>query len=545
MSLRRDIMYELKTQKLSSKTGMDRRSFLRSLALGSALTTMHADSFGMDRPGRSAEDTQSSRPNIILIYADDMGWADAGYQGLKNAGFYETPNIDRLAAEGMIFNRFYPAAANCAPSRACMLTGMYSPRHGVYLPQGYSRGGSISKMRWLTPTRDAPKEFFDDFEISVNNVAPKFESLAQMLKRAGYVSARFGKWHIGDDNQGFDVNSADGKPGFTTNKGGDEDRYYTDATVAERLTDSAIDFIKENQDNPFFLFLAHWEPHGPNVAREERIRYFAEKAGIYRQDHEFSISREYNKQEYAKLRLLSEDYDRAIYAAMIEQLDISTGRVLEALEAASLTDNTMVIFASDNGGVSRNTCNYPLRAGKGTFYEGGIRTPFAVRWPKVIAPGAQSDIPINGIDLMPTFAEMAGVAPPSSQPVDGHSIMPILRGEEEAFESERPMYFHFPLYLGGGGEDQVLPAYQGQPNYWRAVPSTTMIKGDYKLIYYYEYDQYELFNLAKDISEKHDLSETERERAEQMLAAMQAWIKETEAPVPSKPNPYFKGAKQS
>ncbi len=518
---------------------MGRRGFLGSLAMGSLLTAVNANSFGAPDPVRSSDRGKGSRPNIIIIYADDMGWADAGYQGFNNADFYETPNIDRLAAEGMTCNRFYPAAANCAPSRACMLTGMYTPRHGVYLPQGYSRGGSINNMRWLTPTQDAPPEFFDGFEVSVNNVNPKFESLAQMLKRAGYISARFGKWHIGDDNQGFDISSADGRPGFVTNIGGDEDRYYTDATVAERLTDSAIDFIADNQENPFFLFLSHWEPHSPNVAREERIRHFAEKAGIYQEDHDFTISRDYNRQEYEKLRRLSKDYDRAIYAAMIEQLDISTGRVLDALEEANLVENTLVIFTSDNGGTSRHTCNYPLKAGKGTFYEGGIRTPFVARWPEVIQPGSHSDIPINGIDLMPTFAEMASVAPPSSQPVDGLSIMPILRGEEETFDSERPMFFHFPLYLGGGDEDQVLPVHQGQANYWRAVPSTTMIRGNYKLIYYYEYDRYELFNLAEDISEQHDLAETESETAKEMLREMRAWVRDTQAPVPIWPNPHF------
>lgn len=525
----------------SAESAMDRRFFLRSLAVGPLLAAINPRSTGQPGPLQPTEGAGASPPNIIIVYADDMGWADAGYQGLNNADFYETPNIDRMAAEGMVFNRFYPSAANCAPSRASMLTGMYTPRHGVYLPQGYSRGGDISAMRWLTPTQNAPQEFFDGFDVSVNNVDPKFESLAEMLKRAGYVSARFGKWHIGDDNQGFDISSAEGTPGFVTNLNGDEDRYYTDATVAERLTDSAVDFISANREQPFFLFLSHWEPHSPNVAREERIRHFAEKAGIYQDDHDFTISREYNPREYDHLRRLSGEYDRAIYAAMIEQLDISTGRVLDALEEMQLAENTLVIFTSDNGGASRHTCNYPLRAGKGTFYEGGIRTPFVARWPKVIPPGTRSDTAINGVDLMPTFAEIAGVATPSSQPVDGHSILPILRGEEERFDSERPMYFHFPLYLGGGGEDQVLPIYQGEPNYWRAVPSTTMIKGDYKLIYYYEYDRYELFNLAEDISERHDLSETEHARAEAMLREMRAWIKETEAPVPVWPNPHFTG----
>lgn len=188
-------------------------------------------------------------PNIILILADDLGWMDVGYNGDT---FYETPNIDQLASDGMVFNRFYPSAANCAPSRASLLTGMYSPRHQVYVPQGLSRGGDVSKMRFKVPTQ-GQNATFNTIPVSINTVSPEFESLAEMLKKAGYVSARLGKWHIGDDNQGFDVLSAAGEIGVISNYGGNEKRHYDDDHVAERLTDAAIGFIEENRRPHFSL----------------------------------------------------------------------------------------------------------------------------------------------------------------------------------------------------------------------------------------------------------------------------------------------------
>jgi arylsulfatase A-like enzyme len=481
---------------------------------------------------------QNDKPNIILIYADDMGWADVNYLGFKNAGFYETPNIDRLAKEGMIFHRFYPSAANCAPSRASMITGTYSPRHHVYLPQGYSSGGAIEAMRWKTPTHDAPSSFLDAFKVNVNHVSPEFESFAEVLNKAGYATARLGKWHIGDDNQGFDLSSSEGTPNFITNIDGEEGRYYTDTTVARRLTDAAIDFMHENRNRPFFIYLAHWEPHGPLAAKEDRIAYYTKKLG------ELIGENEENKAHFEALREPLRLNDAATYAAMIEQLDISTGRVMDALEALQLEENTMIIFTSDNGAITSRSSNYPLRAGKGSFYEGGIRTPFAVRWPAVIKQGTESDLAINGIDLLPTFAEMASAPLPQSQPVDGLSILPILKGTDDQFDTNRALFFHFPLYLGGGkrsltAPDAQLPTLSGRNNFWRAVPSSIIIKGEHKLIYYYEYDSYELFNLKEDISEQYDISERRPELAKELFFELKEWVKNTQAPVPNIPNPLY------
>ena len=455
----------------------------------------------------ASERLPADKPNIVVIIADDLGWADVGYNG---ATFYETPHIDKLASQGMVFNRFYPSAANCAPSRASLLTGMYSPRHQVYIPQGLARGGEVSKMRFKVPTR-GQSSLFHTFPVSINTVSPEFESLAEVLKKRGYISARLGKWHIGDDNQGFDVLSANGEPGNITNFCGDEDRFYDDIHVAEKLTDAAVHFIEANQDKPFFLYLSHWEVHTALAARKERIEYYENKLKNWH-DKQFD----------------------PVYAAEVEQVDLSVGRIMEKLEALQLAENTVVLFTSDNGGLSSVTSNAPLRAGKGTFYEGGIRVPFCIRWPGVTEAGSQTDTPVTGVDFMPSFAEMAGAELPQNQPVDGDSFVPLLKGE--SFDGNRSLFFHFPLYLGGNEETGALPSLDGDENYWRAVPLTVIMEGEWKLIYYYEYDRYELFHLKDDISEQHDLAAMETGVAIRLLEKLQNWTREVRAPIPSELN---------
>ncbi len=442
--------------------------------------------------------------NFVIILADDMGYSDPGFMGNP---FYETPHLDQLAQQGMVFNRFYPSAANCAPTRASLLTGMYSPRHGVYLPQGLARGGATEKMRFKVPTHGEDSTFFT-FPISINHVDPDVVSLAELLKPAGYVSARLGKWHIGDDNQGFDLVSSAGVPGEITNKGGDEKRYYDDTTVARKLTDLALDFMEENQEQPFFLYLSHWEVHTSLAAAKNRVAYYRQKLAENSYDFEYD----------------------PVYAGEVEQIDLSVGRVMQKLDQLGLAENTVFIFTSDNGGLSDITDNAPLRAGKGTYYEGGIRVPMVIRWPQEVTAGTSTDVPVNGIDFMPTFAALARQEPPISQPLDGVSLVPLLQGQEL---QERDLYFHFPLYLGGGGKDKVMPSYQGDANYWRAVPSTTIISGNWKLIYYYEYDDYELYNLAEDIAEENNLAEKMPEKAQQMIEKIKQWTVSTEAPIPA------------
>jgi arylsulfatase A-like enzyme len=443
------------------------------------------------------------KPNIIIVLADDLGWADVGYNGNR---CLETPHLDQLAREGMVFSRFYPSAANCAPSRATLMTGMYSPRHHVYLPQGMARG-DVSHRRWMVPTQNMP-ETHNLFPVSNNSLDPRFESLAEMLKKAGYVSSRLGKWHMGDDNQGFDYSSSDGTLGLIANVGGTEDRFYDDTLVAQRLTDAAIEFITRYRNDPFFLYLSHWEVHSQMAGRKQAVAKFSDR--------------------------LSEKGCEGVdpvYAAETEQLDISLGRIMACLESLGIADNTLVIFTSDNGGSLKYTTNGILRGGKGGFYEGGIRVPFVARWPGMIKPGTSTDWPANGIDLMPTFAEMAGAPLPDAQPVDGISLVPVFM--DPVHKPERLMFFHFPLYLGGEeGVSRELPSFRTKEPRWRAVPSTTLIRGDWKLIWYYEYDNYELYNLAIDVSEKNNLAGQFPDLENGLLEEIRNWVQATNAPVP-------------
>jgi arylsulfatase A-like enzyme len=297
--------------------------------------------------------------------------------------------------------------------------------------------------------------------------------------------------------------------------GGQENRYYNDSTVAIRLTDLAIDFMEEHQEQPFFLYLSHWETHNPQVYPQERVAYYEDKLGNYPEGEFDQVTPE--------------------YAAGVEQLDNSVDRVMQKLKELELEENTIVIFTSDNGGTNMSG-NNPLRGKKGTFYEGGIRTPFCIKWPGVINPGSETDIPVIGIDLMPTFAQIASVHLPESQPVDGESLLPILKGEDAINLKERPIYFHFPLYLGGA---PIVPAYNSENGYWRAVPSSTIIQGDWKLIHYYEYDSTELFNLKTDVSEQHNLASKRPNIKEDLMNDLQSWIEEVDAPVPEIENESF------
>lgn len=462
-----------------------------------------------------SEGTLEERPpNIVFIIADDLGWKDVGYNGQT---FYETPNIDQLASEGMIFDRFYPSAANCAPSRACIVTGMYAPRHHVYLPNGIARG-NVDKMRFKVPTRGEDSTY-NTFRVNNNHVDPDFISLAELLKPKGYITARLGKWHIGDDNQGFDSLSSSGVFGDISNIGGEEGRYYNDTAVAQRLTDAAISFIEKHQDQPFFVYLSHWEVHTPMSATQDRIQYYQEKLN------------DFEGEEFVPT-----------YAAEVEQVDLSVGRVMDHLKKLGIDENTLVIFTSDNGGLARLTNNAPLRAGKGTFYEGGIRVPFCVRWPEVVKAGSRTDYAAMGIDLMPTFAQLSGASLPSSQPVDGSSFLGVLKGEQQ--DRERDLFLHFPLYLEGSGEkEQVLPVYGTENYFWRAVPSTTLIRGNWKLIYYYEYETYELFNLKADLGETQNVASENPELVKDMLQTIDRWTEDTEAPVPDILNEKLAGKK--
>lgn len=482
---------------------MNRRDFLKKCAATAngfilshfALTAGCASSGGSKKAALNQK-----RPNIIFIFIDDMGWRDVGFMGSK---YYETPNIDKLAGQGMVFTNAYSNAPNCAPARACLLSGQYSPKHGVYTVGSSSRGKS--RLRKLIPIENTT-------ELDSNIV-----TFVEAIKPAGYVSASIGKWHLGDDPQfgpiaqGFDVNVGGYSAGhpqkgyFTPYNNpelsdGPEGEYLTD-----RLTDEALNFIETNKDRPFFLYLPHYAVHTPLQAKAELIEKYKNKPGS-------------NGQNNPK------------YAAMIESTDQGVGRIMDKLDELGLTEDTIVFFFSDNGGVRTITSNEPLRGGKGMLYEGGIREPMTVRWPGVVEPNTTSDTPVIGVDLFPTILEMAGVPTPEDKLLDGESIVPLLKGQGDL--QREAIFWHFPAYLQGKAEG-------ARDQYFRTRPAGAVRAGDWKLIEYFEDGDLELYNLADDISEQNNLVETMPEKADELNTLLLDWRQEVNAPVPTELNPEY------
>ncbi len=448
---------------------------------------------------------QKKKPNIVFILADDYGWKDIGYNG---EGFYETPNIDCLAKDGMIFTNNYASGPNCAPSRACLLSGMYTPRHHVYTPGGKSKG-KLEYMKLKVPTRKADASY-NTFQSNKDEIDPNIISIAEVMKGGAYTTARFGKWHIGEDTQGFDVSSSNGLPGL-------EEKHYGDINVADQLTDAGIKFIEENKDQPFFLYISHWDVHTPIRAKAEVKAHFQQK-----------------------LDKLGGDWNPT-YAAMISAVDKSVGNIRAKLKELGLDENTLVIFTSDNGGQPHVTSNKPLKGGKGSLFEGGIRVPACMVWPGIIKPETSCDVPIIGVDFLPTFAELAEAPLPQKQLVDGESIVPLLKGGKEL--NRKSIFWHYPLYLSGNRGNKVIPIVGTNQLYWRGTPSSAIRKGDWKLIYYFEDQSVKLFNLVQDLGEENDMAQTNPEKAAELLAELKAWQKETKAPVPSELNPTYSIAK--
>ncbi len=442
------------------------------------------------------------KPNIVFIFIDDMGWKDVGFMG---STYYETPNIDRLANGGMIFTNAYANAANCAPTRACLLSGQYSPRHGLFTVAGSDRGKP--EDRRIIPIKNTT-------EISLDKI-----TIAEALKPAGYASAAIGKWHIGHTpkDQGFDVGIDRGDLGYPYGHYNEDSTYLTD-----HLTDVAVDFIRKNNPKetgkPFFLYLSHHAVHTPIQAKEELIQKYKNKEGQGCHDH-------------------------ATYAAMVESVDESVRDVNKTLEELGLSENTLVVFFSDNGGHGTFTCQQPLRGGKGMYYEGGIREPMFAYWPGKIKSGSSSEVPVISTDFYPTFLDLAGQAPPESYPLDGESIVPLFA--EEGTLERASLFWHFPAYLeayAGLKEDSRDPIF-------RTRPVSVIRKGDWKLLLFYEEwmldggraeiatnNAVELYNLASDIGETDNLSNKEVEKRDELLDELLAWIEETGAPVPKEAN---------
>ena len=480
---------------------MERRDFLglSTAALGALLSGSLLNSC-KGKKSRSIYDN----PNIVFIIIDDLGWKDVGYMGSK---YYETPAIDRLAKQGMIFTQAYANAANCAPTRASLLSGQYAPRHGVYTVGSSNRGKS--EDRRLIPIENRT-------ELDLAKI-----TIAEALKNAGYMSAAIGKWHIGHkpEQHGFDY-------GIDRNELNIEGHFSENGEyLADLLTDEAINFIKKNNPHttkkPFFLYLSHHAVHTPIEAKKNTIEAFAKKPP-------------------------DDCHNNAAYAAMIKSVDESVARIIRVLEELELDHNTLLVFFSDNGGHGTYTCQKPLRGGKGMFYEGGIRVPMFVYWPGKVKPGSTCEEPVMSTDFYPTFLQLAGTSAPQDYELDGKSILPLLKGEKSL--SRNSLFWYFPCYL---------QAYEGMTDdsrdpLFRTRPVSVILKGDWKLLMFHEEwvldggsesrdgnNAVELYNLKDDISEQNNLAQINTRKRDELLEELMDWQKNIEAPVPTNPNPDY------
>lgn len=438
---------------------------------------------------------ETMKPNVIFILADDLGYTDLGCFGSR---YYETPHLDRMAQEGMRLTAAYTCGPNCQPTRAALMSGQYGPRTGVYTV------GSIDRFDW--PSR--PLRPVDNVtELPLDRVI-----LPQGLKAGGYATGMFGKWHLGEKGEhhplqrGFDE-------GFVS-----MGRHFDFATspqqevppriyLADYLTDRAVDFIERHKEEPFFLYLPHFGVHSPWEAKPELIEKFAKKPG-------------------------AGGHERPEYAAMIASVDESVGRIRATLEKLKLSEKTLVIFTSDNGGVGgyrregirtgkEATDNAPLHGGKGMLYEGGIRVPYVACRPGTIAAGAESEAPVNSVDLYPTLLEVTGTAAPSGAVLDGTSYAAVLAGKK--LEGSRPpLFWHFPGYLGAN------------QNTWRTTPAGAIREGDWKLIEFFEEGRKELYNLREDVGERRDLSAAQPQRVAELYGKLVAWRAKVGAKMPGK-----------
>ena len=452
------------------------QSFFRIVRLVALVLAVAVSVPAADRP-----------PNVVVVLVDDLGWMDLGCQG---SDFYQTPNIDRLAATGMRFTDGYASCAVCSPTRAALMTGRSPARLGI---TDWIRAEFQLSYRQWPNVRDRfgyhrPADTARSLLTPVNELQlPHSEiTLAELLKPLGYVSAFIGKWHLGGrgylpGDQGFDENYGGwdyGQPpsyfdpyvetprlpmGIPTLEPRMAGEYLTD-----READEAVGFIRRNKDRPFLLYLSHYAVHTPIQAKRDLVaKYEADRDG--------------------------KGQDDATYAAMVHSVDDAMGRLLGTLEDTGLTDRTLVVFTGDNGGLDRNgrpTENAPLRSGKGFAYEGGLRTPWIVRWPGVTEPGSVSSEPVASIDLLPTVASAVGTRPPVDRMIDGIDLGPALRGETLP---QRTLLWHFPHYRRGPDHD----------------PYSVVRKGDWKLIRFYDPPKRELYNLAADLGETNDLASAE------------------------------------
>ena len=449
-----------------------------------------------------------AKPNILFILADDLGWTALSCYGNKDV---VTPNLDRLASQGMRFTQAY-ADSQCSPTRAAFLSGQYGARTGLFKVIG---------------EKEPPKAFMRPPQ-ACSALSPEAASLAGTLRRAGYATGLSGKWHIANSPFVAMLKKRDGdqyfdRYGFDFCGAANAAEHHDDKTVTA-ITDDIIGFIENNKEKPWFAYVAHFTPHAPLEAPKALVDKHAARG----HKRASNPGGKYTERPAAE------------YLAMLEHLDDEVGRLLRRLDELQLAERTVVMFASDNGGLSRVTSNAPLREGKGSPYEGGIRVPFIVRWPGQVKPGTLCDAPVHTVDFYPTFAALAGVTPPVKHTLDGESLLPLWLQQGQL--TRRALYWHMPTYT---------------TNYGR-TPCAVIRQGDWKLVHWFgdtldtrgftpddkPYGKLvvgpraELYNLRIDISETNDLATAQTDKMKELEAALEAWWKDTDAMLPEK-NPDY------
>ena len=485
----------------------DRREFLKTL--GSCAAAAMLPGCAISQLNKLA--SKKKKPNFLFFLVDDMGWMDSTVYGSK---YYETPNIERLAKRGMMFTNAYAANPLCTPTRASILTGKQPSRFGIIGASGHIPPQPEKPLMaktaapWMKMVCPRSRHFMPFEEYTV----------AEAFKENDYKTGFIGKWHLGHDpynpeSQGFDVNIAGGPyPGppsyfspykIHTIEDGPEGEFLT-----ERLTDDALKYLEENKDDPFMLCMWHYAVHAPFQAKENLIEKYRKKVDPRGQQ------------------------DCPTMAAMLQSMDESLGKILDKLDALKLTEDTIIIFMSDNGGVlyeqvdgTTATNNFPLRQGKATLYEGGTREPCIIVWPGVVKPDSRCAEVIQSIDFFPTMLEMADIKFKKGVKIDGKSIVPLLKGKKEI--DREAIFCHFPFYIIAT----------------KSLPGTYVRKGDWKLIRIYgeganRSNAFELYNLKNDISETKNLADKFPEKVKQLDALITQHLKEIKALLPIK-NPNY------
>jgi arylsulfatase A-like enzyme len=450
---------------------------------------------------------EKKKPNILFILADDYGYHDLSCMGSK---FYETPNIDRISSEGMTFTDGYATCQVCSPSRASIISGKFPARHGITDWIGAKTGENWRKAG--RHNKLLPPEY-------IHNLPHDYITLPEAMKEGGYKTFFAGKWHLGSKgswptDHGFDINQGGWDAGsphggfYAPFKNPNLENRRDGENLSMRLAKETVEFLKENRDTSFFAYLSFYAVHSPLQTNKEKWSKYRKKAvamGI--------AEKGFKMGHFLPIRQVQ---DHPVYAGLVESMDDAVGVVLNALEELGLDENTIVVFTSDNGGVAAGdgfaTSNFPLRAGKGYQFEGGIREPYFIKVPGLTKGGEKCNVPVTGTDFYPTILELAGLDLKPEQHNDGISLVPLLKG---GTIDKRPLIWHYPHYGNQGGE-----------------PSSIIREGDWKLIHYYEDGREELYNLKNDLEEASDIAAENKDLVKSMSKNLFAYLNDVGARYP-------------